>query len=135
MTNRPETLYISGPIRGIEKGNRPDFARAAQHLAWMGFKYINPHELLDDIKKGKSDPAPLDIRTIMLRDIEALATNCHGIFMLPGWQKSLGAMAEYYFALATGMPVWGEDWYDESNSEPFQCLLSDLASVILEKEY
>lgn len=110
-------LYVSGPIRGCFDSNRPAFERAAGELADLGLASLIPHDLSSE--KGRN------IRTIMFRDIEALALKCHGLYMLEGWEHSLGALAEYHFGLSVGMPVWGKGWFDERNAAPCRCRLED----------
>ncbi len=123
MTNHPPSLYISGPIRGKKSGNRPAFAKAVTYLDSLGYASINPHDLQDKPTDKPDTKSPLDIRIIMLHDIMVLATQCHGIFMLPGWEKSSGALAEYWFARSINMPIWGENWYDLHNRKRFRCNL------------
>ena len=41
----------------------------------------------------------------MRRDIAALM-DCDGIMMLPGWEKSRGALIEHWVALELKMPVY-----------------------------
>lgn len=81
-------VYISGPMRGLPDLNYTAFTVAALDLRYQGHEVVNPHEL------EKPDEPLLQI---IERDIDALLT-CDAIYMLPGWQNSIGARAE--FALA-----------------------------------
>lgn len=101
----------------MENGNRQAFDLATVHLADLGIRGLNPHDL--------SHADDRDIRMVMFRDIEALALKCDGLYMLRGWRDSLGARAEYHFGLATGMPIWGRDWFDERNTGYFRCNLEE----------
>ena len=115
-TERKPRIYIAGPMQGKPLYNFPLFDEAAASLERDGFEPVNPAEL--DRQAG-FDPANGDVVTpefleqARKRDLEALLT-CDGILMLPGWEKSKGAKAEYAVALWAGLEVqpWmgGQAW-------------------------
>ena len=88
-------VYISGPITGV-KDYKFNFATAAQILESKGFEVINPAAL--DLGE---DATWADY---MRRDIAALTT-AHYIKMLPGWEKSRGAVIENRLAVDLGLEV------------------------------
>ncbi|NLC35924.1 MAG: DUF4406 domain-containing protein [Alcaligenaceae bacterium] len=92
------TIYISGPMTGHPDLNFPLFADVALALRMAGFDVVNPAELAhqpDD-----------DWVACMRRDIAALV-ECDSIVMLPGYQRSRGAMLELKVARELGMRVYG----------------------------
>lgn len=87
-------LYLSGPMTGYLKYNRPRFNEAAQFLRKNGFDVFNPAEIgLDDwvsaIKVG--------VRNL---------PDYHALVQLEGWDKSRGARLEKYIADHLCMEIW-----------------------------
>ena len=111
-------VYLAGPMRGIPYFNFPAFMEAAAKLRSQGHEVFNPAER--DIEKyGK------DISADNPRGSEALAARLHGfnlrealaadlawiclhadaIALLPNWERSKGARAEFYAAKALDLEV------------------------------
>lgn len=104
-------VYISGPMRGYRYYNFDAFMKAEEELRSEGYDVFNP--AAEDLKRGidpytfpddydwDQDPAFLigeDFRKFVMRDAEAIIMECTHILMLPFWEKSTGANAEYYLA-------------------------------------
>ncbi|KFC08291.1 hypothetical protein GTGU_01487 [Trabulsiella guamensis ATCC 49490] len=87
-------IYIAGPMTGIPKYNRPAFHFEAMRLASEGHVVLNPATLPD----GLSKPEYMDICCAMLRCSDA-------VFMLRGWEKSDGAVAEHALAKTIGLEI------------------------------
>jgi len=98
--------YIAGPMRGIFRYNWPAFFAAEIYLDSIGFACVNPARL--DLEKGFDAYAlpedydwanfPIGIlMDIIKEDLDAVL-ECSHIYMLAGWDKSLGAQAEYAVA-------------------------------------
>ncbi|AIJ07342.1 DUF4406 domain-containing protein [Edwardsiella anguillarum] len=87
-------IYIAGPMSGIPKFNRPAFHFEALRLSTLGHVVLNPATLPD----GLSQPEYMDICLAMLRCADA-------IFMLPGWQNSAGAKAEFALAKKLNLEI------------------------------
>jgi hypothetical protein len=89
------TIYICGPMTGIENLNHPAFFEAESRLKEQGYTVINPaaidEELGLDPHQGVMDPEFL--KKVAQRDLEAVIT-CDGIVLLPNWEGSKGAKAE-----------------------------------------
>ena len=91
------TIYISGPMEGIE-GYEKNFKAAEVKMKESGHEVVNPAEI-DGEGMTREELLKLDLR---------MMEECDAIYMLKGWQKSCGANREYGFALAKGMGVMFE---------------------------
>jgi len=91
-------IYISGPITGIEKYNKPEFDLASKLLIQNGYTPVNPFAL-GVLSKHKlwQDYMREDIKAIM--DVD-------GILALSGWENSKGATEEIRIAKNLGIPVY-----------------------------
>lgn len=113
---RKPHVYIAGPMRGIPDFNFPAFDKARDLAKDNGWVAISPADL--DRENGihentelltASDEEALVNRTIVGRDMKALlslrAENGDAIALLPGWEKSTGAVAEFFVARWLGLNV------------------------------
>lgn len=111
-------LYLAGPMRGYPEFNFPAFHAAAARLRAEGHTVFSPAESDNerhgkDISKGNAtgDEAiaakehGFNLREALAIDLEYICKEADGIAMLPGWEKSKGANAEYATALALGLQV------------------------------
>ena len=126
-------VYISGPMRHHKHYNFPAFDAAEAALAGMGHDAINPATL--DRQAGLVFPADQDwgqlpegvsMLDTFQRDIAALL-DCDAIYMLDGWQRSVGAQAEHWVARWLGLHVMHQthdDARDESICEEADRLVS-----------
>ena len=89
-------VFISGPMTGYEDNNRAAVMEAENLLVGLGLSVFNPAWLYFSDEWSNSD--------IMAIDIAALS-KCDAIYMLPGWTRSAGSMAEYKFAEATNKTI------------------------------
>ncbi|WP_295855250.1 DUF4406 domain-containing protein [uncultured Xylophilus sp.] len=89
-------VYIAGPMSGYPELNFPAFHAAAAALRAEGHHVENPAEI-------NADPSAqwLDC---MRMDIARLVT-CDAVFLLPGWERSRGALVEQTLAAGLGLPV------------------------------
>ena len=104
-------VYIAGPMRHYELYNFPAFDAAEAELAGMGHQVINPATL--DRQAGLVFPPDQDwdklpegvgMFEVFERDIAALR-DCDAVYMLDGWQRSVGAQAEHWIARWLGLHV------------------------------
>lgn len=92
MTAR-EIVYISGPITGVPD-YRDKFAAAEKQLLECGFIVINP------AKK----PEGLSYAAYMRLSFSEI-NECDTVYMLPGWENSVGARAEKVYAETLGKNI------------------------------
>lgn len=86
--------YIAGPISGNIDINKQAFLNAADQLQSSGRVVLHSASL----PVGLTEPQYMDICFAMIRA-------CNEMVMLPGWRKSTGATAEYYYAKKIGVVV------------------------------
>ena len=95
---RKRYIYVSGPMTGLPKLNKPAFNRAAKQLRKLGYKVISPPEL----DAGE----PCDTwEDNLRRDLRILIDRCYAVATLPGWKKSRGAKLETHVARKLFMPI------------------------------
>ena len=95
LRNWNKRVYIAGPITGVN-GYTRHFERAAKLLASKGFDPVSPTE------PGEVDG--FEYRDYINRGLRLLE-ECEFICMLPGSNKSKGAMLELHYATCCGLPV------------------------------
>ena len=111
-------IYIAGQMRGIPHFNYPAFMRAARKLREDGHVVFSPAERDNDrhgVDISINNPAGCEklaaqlhgfsIRDALLDDLTFICREADAIALLPGWEKSKGANAEYATALALGLQV------------------------------
>lgn len=107
-------VYLAGPMRGIAHFNYPAFNRAAANLRELGYAVFNPAEAdtertgedasqTDTGKQGEL--GDFDLRTALAEDMQWICVEADAIAMLPGWEHSKGATAEWWTARALGLEV------------------------------
>lgn len=121
MANSPKKVYLAGPMRGLKDFNFPAFFEAATKLRAQGYEVFNPAERdmnewgADHLKTetgseeevaAKLGYAGIDLaRHCFLHDTHWICTQADAIAVLPGWEKSRGAIAERALGVAIGLPV------------------------------
>lgn len=115
----PTKVYLAGPMSGKPQFNIPTFDAAAEDLRGRGLEVVSPAELDDPAFReqclASADGGELpDDRdtwgTLLARDIKLITDDgIQAIVVLPGWQKSKGALLETFVACLVGIPVF---WYD-----------------------
>lgn len=99
----PKLIYIAGPYRaktihGVYQ-NVALARSAAEGLVIHGFYPLVPHLNTAFMDGLNSD------EFFLAGSLEMMLT-ADGVLMLPGWEKSEGAKAEYAAAMAEGIPVY-----------------------------
>jgi len=103
-------VYVAGPMRGYEQFNFPAFDAARDRLS-TGYFVISPADI--DRNSGDTDETAgthAAVTTYVYRDFYALYYLAHtqgggSIAMLPGWEKSTGAVAEFFLARWLGLKI------------------------------
>lgn len=87
-------VYISGPITGIDFGNRFAFMAARCGLELCGYEVVDPSEVKLDDDASWADYMRADLKLLL---------DCDFIFMLEGWEDSKGARLERELAERLGI--------------------------------
>lgn len=99
--------YLAGPMTNLPLYNFPAFDEARDTLIARGYEVISPADL-DRAVGFDPDTCVVDkefLDAAMRRDVEALMrADC--IVMLPNWEKSTGALAEYALARWRHIPAY-----------------------------
>ena len=112
-------VYIAGPMTGIPEFNFPAFKAAAEKMRAEGHIVFNPAERdIErhggvDISKGNASGSQehaakehgFSLREALADDTAWICKEATAIAMLPGWERSRGAMAEHALAVALGHEV------------------------------
>ena len=99
-------VYIAGPMRGLPDFNYPRFNACAATLREIGWHVVNPAEIgaaYGTPEQINADPALL--AAVVSAELHALK-KCDAIFLLEGWNESVGAKQELAAALAAGLKVY-----------------------------
>lgn len=113
-TDTPKRIYLAGPMRGIPEFNFPRFNAVAKALRANGHEVFNPAERDTerhggvDISTGNSDGSiekakathGFSLRAALADDLEYICKCANTVALLPGWEKSDGAQAEWRAAIA-----------------------------------
>ena len=108
------TIYIAGPMKGYPNFNREAFNKAASKLWDAGWQPINPvciEQIYPCEENGKVDAYRLHNLMIVER---AFVERCAAIYLLDGWETSIGAKGELCEFLKRG----GIAVFLESNGTP-----------------
>ena len=86
-------IYLSGPMSGYVESNYPAFNKAAKKLRDEGHTVYNPAEFPHD---GPHTSFPL--RLAFADYCNFICLEADAIYLLNGWEKSLGVSAELALA-------------------------------------
>jgi hypothetical protein len=104
----PLHIYCAGPMTGYENSNHEAFDREAAVLRSRGHTVVTPVEISRDNGWHNKCVSPEEFARA---DID-IVFKVDALYMLNGWEKSVGARAEHALA------VWlGKSIYYESNLE------------------
>ena len=109
-------IYLAGPMRGYPQFNFPAFFQAEKELRYQGHEVFNPARR-DVDKYGKhiadsptgdlkdTEGTGFNLREALAADLSWICLTADTVALLPGWEKSKGACAEYAVALALGLKI------------------------------
>lgn len=120
-------IYIAGPMTGLPDSNYAAFNDAAARLRKRCWHVENPAE----------NPAPhveahCNWTAYMRMGISQLMT-CHAIYLLPGWQQSPGASAEYFIAQRLGLTIYEHALQEDVMQEQLDALAANPRQSKLQK--
>lgn len=106
-------IYVAGPMQGYPNFNFPNFAKATEHLRALGHEVFSPAERDikehgDDVSKSSTgnlkDIANLgfSLREALADDTAYICLHATAVALLPGWENSKGAFAEWALAKCLG---------------------------------
>lgn len=111
-------IYLAGPMRNKPQFNFPAFHAAALMLRDFGHEVFSPAERDEgvygksfamDNATGDQDAAvtvhAFSLREALAADMKYICEEAEGIALLPGWDNSKGACAEYATALALDLKI------------------------------
>lgn len=87
-------VYISGPITGIDFGNRIAFSCARSALELCGYEVVDPSKVQLGDDATWADYMRVDLKLLL---------DCDFIYMLEGWEDSRGARLERELAENLGI--------------------------------
>jgi nucleoside 2-deoxyribosyltransferase len=105
-----KTIYVAGPMRGYHQCNFAAFDEARDILNLIGFTAISPADHDREIGFDYSKPETVDpdavfpMKEVILWDLQQVA-ECDYIFMLKGWENSVGANLEFSLAKFLGKKI------------------------------
>lgn len=96
----PKTIYISGPMSGLENFNFDAFDKAEELIRRRGDIVINPAKRGKEwvAKNGNRDMTEAEYNRILLDCLDDVR-RCDCIYLLKGWEASNGARRELQVAL------------------------------------
>lgn len=101
-----KNIYLAGPMTGIEDLNFPKFFEKSKELADLGWNVFNPAQ--NDLNKWeniKNVKENANYRDCLYDDLSWITKEADAIAMLPGWENSKGAFAEWATAKALGLEI------------------------------
>lgn len=112
-------IYLAGPMSGIKEFNFPAFNAVSAKLRAEGHSVFNPAERdIErhngvDISQGNetgsqefaAEKYGFSLRDALADDTWYICKEADAIAMLPGWENSKGARAEWTLSVALGLTI------------------------------
>lgn len=107
-------VYLAGPMRGLPNFNANAFRVAAEELRAQGYDVFSPVEHSESLygsfiysnnPNGDETITPIDSRRVFGDDCNYIARHADIVALLPGWENSRGARAEYAIAIALDLEI------------------------------
>lgn len=99
-------VYIAGPMTGLPEKNISAFMEAEERLLAVGFGVRNPARVDEQFPRVDGEERNW---VWYMRKCLPWVCEAHGIALLPNWNRSLGAKAEYDIARMLQMPAASVD--------------------------
>ena len=100
-----KSIYIAGPMAGIENLNAEAFARAAEKLSADGWTVYDPveiGELYGTAEEIQGDP---ELLAKVVKAELGFVARADAIYLLNGWERSVGTKRELLVALGCGLEI------------------------------
>ena len=116
-------VYIAGPMSGYKGFNFDAFHAAEKYLRSAGYSPFNPakrdigvygKEIAENPNGDQavaSENVGFNLREALKADMSWLCDHAEAIYMLQGWEKSMGARAEHALAVALGLKTIYQEAY------------------------
>lgn len=103
---KKQIAYIAGPMTGIPHMNRSAFDKAESMLRCEGYHPINPVRFTEAVGYDfESREIPESVASAIKRmELEAIYA-CDAIYLLKGWENSVGARDELMKALSLSLRI------------------------------
>lgn len=133
MSSPNPKAYLGGPMSGLPQFNFPAFDAASAHLREQGWDIVSPAELDEpaireaalaspDGKPITCDP-PRSWMDFLARDLKIVVDQVEAIVLLPGWDRSRGAVLESFVGILTGKDFYLYDPLDGTRRVPTSYVL------------
>lgn len=98
-------IYISGKVTGYDEAAcRARFIEAEKEIESRGHEAFNPYSVIEGLINCNWVSKD-DRKEIMRTLVSLLVKECDAIYMLDGWNESVGAIQEYEVARIMGIKV------------------------------
>jgi hypothetical protein len=117
-------IYLSGPMTGYPNFNIETFNFWTEFYETCGYKVHSPPQISPvDGEKEYQDYLRSDLNVLINEKIDA-------VYVLPGWEKSKGALLEARIAMALNIPV-----FDVRSEKPVMIPISFKPQTIADEAY
>ena len=100
-----DTIYIAGPMTGIEDLNRSAFAKAAERLSAAGWTVYDPVEIGEMYGTAEELEADPELLAQVIKAELGFVARADAIYLLDGWERSVGTKRELLVALGCGLEI------------------------------
>ncbi len=101
------TIYISGPMTGIEDSNLQAFDHAESQLTSKGYDVINPHKISEQVNLRFFEQGRVpEYEDYLKEDIIQMLAKADAVLVLHGWRNSKGAKLEIANAIECGLKLF-----------------------------
>lgn len=101
---RFKTIYIAGPMRNLPKHNIDAFFNAEEKLRLEGWAVVNPVKFNYIFGTAVLHEDALTLRACMDAELAAIPF-LDAIYLLKGWENSVGARQELLVALRNNLEI------------------------------
>ena len=115
-------IYVAGPMTGRMYFNFDNFDRVKKDLERQGWDVFSPADNDRRLLGFSDDWMPDDrhhdgnwkvwnipnapgLRKMLGDDLAWISSEAHAIYMMKGWQRSFGCLAEHALAVALGLEI------------------------------